>query len=59
LDVDVDVVVPKTTIFNPTNKGGKNTRFLFRGFKGSNSIKLIIEEVHDQAASDVYPFIVC
>jgi hypothetical protein len=53
----VDVVVPETTISDSAD-GGKNTRFLSGGVRGSSSIEPIIEEAHDQAASDVYPLVV-
>ncbi|CAK9236900.1 unnamed protein product [Sphagnum troendelagicum] len=55
-DVVVDVV-PETTISDSAD-GEKNTRFLSGGVGGSSSIEPIIEEAHDQAASDVYPLVV-
>jgi len=56
-DVVVDVVVPETTISDSAD-GEKNTRYLSGGVGGSSSIEPIIEEAHDQAASDIYPLVV-
>jgi len=53
----VDVGVFKIAICNPIDEGEKNTRFLSRRFKGNNNIKLIVEEAHDQAASNIYPHV--
>ncbi|CAM6009099.1 unnamed protein product [Sphagnum balticum] len=56
-DVVFDVVIPETTISDSAD-GEKNARFLSGGVRGSSSIEPIIEEAHDQAASDVHPLVV-